>query len=764
MQTLLTLMDKVQTSGAFSVSGTLPSLPPGLTVEGIGHIGLPLTAQQAQALIERSEQAPFGRREETIVDTNVRKSWQIGAEDFELTNPQWHEAIQNAVDQIGQALGLSGCKIGFEKYKLLIYEAGSFFTAHRDTEKIPNMFATLVVNLPSEHQGGELIISHAGQSKSVAFADSSLFASGFVAFYADCYHEVKPITSGYRLSLIYNLAITNREKQPDLAQQLGVIEDVEQAIQAWKATPDAPPILTYLLDHSYSEQNLSLSNLKLSDFAKASVLLHAAANSGCQAYLCLATYHRTSYGEVERYGYGRRGRYAYDDNDDDGGLDENDFEEYDVDEEKVYAHAFITADGDKIDVKELALNEDELVAKAPLRDGPGREVSISEATGNEGATKDLWYHRGAVILWPKERELELVATMNVDYGVHVLKRTLQGQTKLEDEVRQPLIRLANHILDSPSYLQTADIAQELIKLGDIDLLKKYLFGQASFYSLRVEPETLIEVAEKFGWRLFAEDVQARLTAPDGMKWLDSLLQTGKAISDAGQGVIKQWVESRWEQSLAAATQPIRAAAEPTNARERQRHHYDLQRVEGQKHGQQAEIIYLVRLTACLNMNEIAQKVIARLADYTDNRFLTETYGPAVVEIRRELKTSEHNQAIVQHFADAVRQRIQAEFAAQPKPPQDWSRAGQLACACEFCSQVNAFLPKPNQASMSIYGTLKRNLLHVEAEIEKQQIEAAVQIQKRASKFDGTIKKNQSQYEQRLTLYNASQEIVKQLSS
>jgi hypothetical protein len=54
MQTLLTLLDKVQSSGAFSVSGTLPSIPPGLTVAGIGHIGLPLAAEQAQALIHFS--------------------------------------------------------------------------------------------------------------------------------------------------------------------------------------------------------------------------------------------------------------------------------------------------------------------------------------------------------------------------------------------------------------------------------------------------------------------------------------------------------------------------------------------------------------------------------------------------------------------------------------------------------------------------------------------------------------------------------------
>src|SRR5207237_9397927 len=117
-----------------------------------------------------------------------------------------------------------------------------------------------------------LIIRHAGQSQSYSFADSSLFAPSFVAFYADCYHEVKPITAGYRLCLVYNLAITNRKKQPVLSQQMGPIEDINNAIQAWRQATHDNSILTYMLEYSYSEQKLSNDNLKQSDFAKASLV------------------------------------------------------------------------------------------------------------------------------------------------------------------------------------------------------------------------------------------------------------------------------------------------------------------------------------------------------------------------------------------------------------------------------------------------------------------------------------------------------------
>lgn len=764
MQELITLMDKVKTSGAFSVSGTLPAIPPGLDVKGVGNIGLPLTEHQAKALIERSEQAPFGRGEETIVDTEVRQSWQISADEFELGNPQWNEALQAAADQIGKELGLSGCKIGFEPYKLLVYEEGSFFASHRDTEKIPNMFATLVVNLPSEHEGGEVIISHAGQSQNYSFADSSLFESSFVAFYADCYHEVKPITAGYRLSLVYNLAITNRKQQPVLSQRMGPIEDIDHAIQEWSQEPHDNAILTYLLDHSYSEQNLSMANLKHGDFAKAAVLLKAAANSGCQAYLCLATYYRTSYGEVDSYGgRGRRGRY-YDYDDDDDDLDESEFEEYDVNEELVYAHAFVTADGTKINVKQIQLDEDDLLAKVPLVDGPGRGYSISEATGNEGASKDLWYHRGAVIMWPKARELDLVAKMDVDYGIHVLKSSIEDQNQLEGEYRQQLLRLANHIVETlPSY-HNADISAELIKLGDIELLKKSLFRQANSYSIDIDPNILIKVAERFGWAHFATEVQLRLTAQNGLQWLDSLVQTGNSISEEGQGLMRKWVASRWQQSLTSAMQSVAEPELPSNARARDRYKYQIARFNTAKSAKQDEIIYLVRLTSCLNMEAVASKAIERLADPPEETFLTETYGPAIVSALDSLKKKEHNPTIAQQFASAVRQCLQAKYPDPPEPPEDWSREGQIDCDCEFCTEVNEFLPKRDISSIRIDKTLKRNLLHVESEVEKSQIEVDIDIQKVASKFNGIIEKNQSRYERKRQLYDAAQGIIRKLPS
>ena len=80
--------------------------------------------------------------------------------------------------------------------------------------------------------------------------------------------------------------------------------------------------------------------------------------------------------------------------------------------------------------------------------------------------------------------MELVAKMDVDYGIHVLKSAMQDQSTLEDERRRQLIQLANHIVETlPSY-RSDDISAALIQLEDIELLKNSCLGKPTPTPLR----------------------------------------------------------------------------------------------------------------------------------------------------------------------------------------------------------------------------------------------------------------------------------------
>ncbi|MDP1906907.1 MAG: 2OG-Fe(II) oxygenase, partial [Hyphomicrobium sp.] len=88
---------------------------------------------------------------------------------------------------------------------MLVYDAGGLFLPHRDTEKAPGMFGTLLIQLPSPHLGGELRIRHGGREARIDLSATDSTELGFAAFYADCEHEVRPVEAGHRLCLVFNL-------------------------------------------------------------------------------------------------------------------------------------------------------------------------------------------------------------------------------------------------------------------------------------------------------------------------------------------------------------------------------------------------------------------------------------------------------------------------------------------------------------------------------------------------------------------------------
>jgi predicted 2-oxoglutarate/Fe(II)-dependent dioxygenase YbiX len=87
------------------------------------------------------------------------------------------------------------------------------------------MFGTLVIVLPSAHCGGELIIRHAGRETTVDLSGGEVSELAFAAFYADCEHEVRPITQGSRVCLAYNLIQRQSRKKDHRVPDSGARHD-----------------------------------------------------------------------------------------------------------------------------------------------------------------------------------------------------------------------------------------------------------------------------------------------------------------------------------------------------------------------------------------------------------------------------------------------------------------------------------------------------------------------------------------------------------
>lgn len=396
LSALATLLAEVRRPGDYVASGRIETPMPSLHVDGVGRISFPVPAAQARALIEHAaERAPYGRGAATVHDERVRRVWQVTPNRIQLAGKAWAASLAGIVSQVAEGLGCQGIAVRAELYKLLIYETGDFFVAHRDSEKCAGMFATLVVALPSEHSGGTLIIRHGGREARVDLANSETDELHFAAFYADCEHEVQALRSGYRLCLIYNLVQAPQARQPLLQapDRRAQVHACAGLLGAWAQRSDGPPKLVYPLEHHYTEAGLCFAALKNGDAAKAAVLRDAAAQAACALHLGMI--HIEESGSAEYSGRGWGGRHWQ--------ADDQDFDIGEVFEHRRYLGPWRDRDDQPVEFGRIALEDDELLPADALDDEEPDDVHFSEATGNEGASFERTWLRAALVLWPHAR-------------------------------------------------------------------------------------------------------------------------------------------------------------------------------------------------------------------------------------------------------------------------------------------------------------------------------------------------------------------------
>ncbi|NNJ83833.1 MAG: 2OG-Fe(II) oxygenase, partial [Gammaproteobacteria bacterium] len=420
---LLAVLDAVNRPNTACTGGDLPFVMPGLMVDGPGLISLPLNPDQARALIARCRQAPYGKGTETIVDTDVRRTWELDPDSFALTNPKWETLLADTLARIKSELGLTNCKLDAHLYKLLVYEEGGFFLPHQDGERLDGMVATLVIILPSLHEGGELIVSHDGARHRFTFAGA---ASGnelsYAAFYADCRHEVAPIQSGYRLGLIYNLTLTgpkNSKKTLTAPTSAPAITAVTEILNDWRVDP-VPEKMAVLLEHEYTQDGLAPTTLKGADRARAEILFGAAEQADYIAHLALITLWQVGSAEYTEYASRRQRRSRYWDDDGYGSDEANDYEMGEVFDESLSADHWTDREGNTIDFGEMDLDEAEIIGHEPLVDGEPSEEEFEGYTGNAGMEISRWYYRAAVVIWPRETHYDILCNVGTTTAIGTL--------------------------------------------------------------------------------------------------------------------------------------------------------------------------------------------------------------------------------------------------------------------------------------------------------------------------------------------------------
>ena len=132
-------------------------------------------------LLDACSVASYGYKGKDGIDKNYRNTFKLEPDNF-TTNFQ---ICSNPILQEIQSIFPTVVGLKAELYKLNIYAYGGFFKAHVDTPRSEKMFGSLVVCLPTQFTGRELIVRHHKQeikydwSSTVSDTSSTLHWAAF---------------------------------------------------------------------------------------------------------------------------------------------------------------------------------------------------------------------------------------------------------------------------------------------------------------------------------------------------------------------------------------------------------------------------------------------------------------------------------------------------------------------------------------------------------------------------------------------------------
>jgi hypothetical protein len=704
------LLSTVKRAGDFFFNATMEIPMPKVEVENVGALSFPVPESQIAALVQCATRAPYGRGEKTILDESVRKVWQLPSDKVRVTGKSWAGSFETILRQAVAGLGCEGLAVSAEFYKLLVYDTGGFFAAHRDTEKESGMFATLVIVLPSPHRGGELVIRQGGRETVIDLSRTEFSEISFATFYADCEHEVRPVTEGNRVCLVYNLVQRRGPKgkgelpeAPDYENQ--IVATAKLLEQEFKE-PDAPTKIAWLLEHQYSPEGLSFAGLKSADAARVKALCQAAERAGCVAHLGIVHVEESGSAQETYYDYNprRRGRYHDDDDDEQEEIEDasnDDFEVIDVCDWRHYVAQWRDLSDQPVEFGEIPLAPGELLPDGSLDDEKPDEQRYMEASGNEGASYERSYHRAALVLWRRERYAEVLLQAGVAAALPYLKELIAAREIKEApaSARQNAISLARQLIEAwkatpehpdfrhPRRPDKRDgMIRLLIRLGEALLLEEFISDVVMRDYDGSDNDALTDgislLGEKRAGELYASLIAGKMEPYHG--YCVDLLKTFAGWHKATKN--QEWRKALLQMARAAVSGLHEVGKKPD---EDERMDWDV--TEKTRPVDAALATNLLDVTAKLNAVELRAQAVEQFAGRLEVFDPVTILVPALESVQQwDATTSE----LWKHCAEFLLRRS----GHPPESPKDWRQDVKLSCACADCSRSCRLSrsPQPNR--------------------------------------------------------------------
>lgn len=195
-------------------------------------------------------------------------------------------------------------------------------------------------------------------------------------------HEVKPVTSGRRLVLTYNLiqSATIPEKLTPATNM--TVAELERILPAWHQAIEAqemPTSFSHLLEHQYTDTSLCFDGLKGTDKQIVSHLRQLCDQNGFYIYLASLVRERSGGCDEESDDYYGSGNGGYHDIDEE--IDDN-----------IKLTRVVDLDGTEL-IRDVKFGLEMFIEKDPFRGVEPDDEDYSGYTGNEGVSTTHFYRK-----------------------------------------------------------------------------------------------------------------------------------------------------------------------------------------------------------------------------------------------------------------------------------------------------------------------------------------------------------------------------------
>jgi hypothetical protein len=746
-------------SAKFCVAGCLPVVDPGIEVDGLGAIRLPLRPATAKKLVGLCQVAPYGKGTQTLVNRKVRNTLELDPQKFRLSQV-WNSAVARAAPLAAEQLGLPAEQVEARLYKLLVYEKGGFFLPHRDSEKHDGMVASLIIVLANPFEGGALVVRHGAAKQTLRFEQAAHgTAPCYAAFYADCEHEVQRVTHGVRLCLAYNLVLKpDREKAAVAGKRTAPAAMLAESIKSWVTTQPAKP-LVFALEHHYTQRGLSLDLLKGADRQLAELVVPAAEKTDCFVHLAQVSRHLLQFaddGSFER-SYSRHYRPR------------REIEIGETYEDDLNGSQWTDVRGKKQPWGEIALEPSAIVSSIPIDDWKPTSEDFEGYTGNAGNTLDRWYHRSAIVLWHRAHHFDVVANSGAAFSIPLFRsmaaKLAKTPKKRLEEARTDCIRFARAIIarwprghigfGQDATRETSpheDFPDLLLTLRDRDTIAMFLSKLAEQDQTLRLASFVVAACREFGWSAFAGELKQLIaTRPDKQGRQDIPVRQEIPVRDL------EWLsafcldKTADPDKSALANELCALAVERFCAPPPPRPAYYWPSIRHRRSVSESTLPLLLKALVASGREEDLLRVIHFVESWPDEFSLDECQVPSLKTL---VPWSQEQYGVVHphmlSWLASVRHKLESATARQPAPPADWARPADVACTCQFCAQLKAFLadaanevgriPAREDMRQHLIGMIDRHNCDVKHALERKGSPYSLVLTKTTGSFERATKR------------------------